>query len=256
MQALIKLALIAIPCLYSAAAPAAKIALDVGHSLSAPGTTSAFGETEFSYNLAVVDVVAARLRAAGHHVTVIGADGLQTELKPRAAAASGHDLFISFHHDSMQEAYLDEWEWQGQRLKMSRMFAGYSLFVFNADPQYANTTTASSPSHPAAGTGRHLAVSLSCARRLADELQARGERPTWHHAFGIAGSNRALLDEPRGIYQANFAVLRHNSVPAILYEGGVLPHPDEATRLKTPAHRALVADAVLAALDCLAPTQP
>jgi N-acetylmuramoyl-L-alanine amidase len=230
---------------------AAKIALDVGHNLQAPGTTSAYGETEFSYNLAIVEVVAQRLREAGHTVTVIGADGQMLELKPRAAAAAGHDLFISFHHDSMHEQYLEEWIWNEQTFKMSRRFAGYSLFVFNADPQYANQTTAITPSHPQAGIGRHLAISLACAQRLADELQARGLSPTLHHAFGIAGSYRPLLDQPRGIYQANFAVLRHNSSPAILFEGGVLPNPEEALMLKTHEHRQKVASAILRSLDCL-----
>ncbi|WP_373975070.1 N-acetylmuramoyl-L-alanine amidase [Chitinibacter sp. SCUT-21] len=231
---------------------AAKIALDVGHNLIASGTTSAYGETEFSYNLAIVQRVAERLRGAGHSVTVIGADGQMLELKPRAELAQGHDLFISFHHDSMHEAYLDDWLWQGQRYKMSRRFAGYSLFVFNADPQYANTTTAMSPSNVLAGHGHHLQTSMACAERLADELQSLGMRPTLHHANGVAGSYRPLLDEARGIYQANFAVLRHNSVPAILFEGGVLPNPEEALLLKSPAHQAKVATAVLNSLDCLA----
>ncbi|QLI80190.1 N-acetylmuramoyl-L-alanine amidase [Chitinibacter fontanus] len=232
-------------------AHAAKIALDVGHNLQATGTTSAFGETEFSYNLAVAEVIAKRLRAAGHLVTVIGADGQMLELKPRAAAAAGHDLFISLHHDSMKEEYLDEWVWNEQTYKMSRRFAGYSLFVFDADPKYANTTTAMSPSNPLAGYGAQLAISLACATRLADELIQVGMKPTLHHAYGIAGGYRPLLDEGRGIYQANFAVLRHNSVPAILFEGGVLPNPEEAITLKTLEHREKVATAVLNSLDCL-----
>lgn len=233
------------------AAHAAKIALDVGHNLQATGTTSAFGETEFSYNLAVAEVIAKRLRSAGHTVTLIGADGQMLELKPRAAAAAGHDLFISLHHDSMKEEYLDEWVWNQQTYKMSRRFAGYSLFVFDADPKYANTTTAMSPSNPLAGQGAQLAISLACATRLADELQQIGMKPTLHHAYGITGGYRPLLDEARGIYQANFAVLRHNSVPAILFEGGVLPNPEEANVLKTPEHRDQVATAVLNSLDCL-----
>ncbi|QLG87101.1 N-acetylmuramoyl-L-alanine amidase [Chitinibacter bivalviorum] len=231
----------------------AKIALDVGHNLTATGTTSAFGETEFSYNLAIVEVVAKRLREAGHQVTVIGADGQMLDLKPRANAAIGHDLFISFHHDSAREEYLDEWIWKDQPYKITRQFQGYSLFVFSADPQYANTTTAMSPSNPLAGVGAQWKTSLACASRLGNELLKAGLKPTLHHAHGVAGENRVVLDESRGIYEANFAVLRHNSVPAILFEGGVLPNPEEALRLKEPAHRAKVANAVLKSLDCLPP---
>nr|WP_314902086.1 N-acetylmuramoyl-L-alanine amidase [uncultured Deefgea sp.] len=237
--------------LLMSSAMAAKIVLDVGHNLTAPGTMSAYGETEFSYNLAIVNIVAKRLREAGHQVSIIGADGQMLELKPRATAAAGHDLFISFHHDSMKEEYLGEWVWQGQTLKMSRRFQGYSLFVFSADPQYNNTTTASSPSNPLAGTGTQFKISLACASRLADELLKAGLVPTLHHAHGVAGENRVLLDESRGIYEANFAVLRHNSIPAILFEGGVLPHPEEAQRLKDPQQQAKVAQAVLNSLDCL-----
>lgn len=218
-------------CSASVASHAARIVIDVGHNLANPGTTSAYGETEFSYNQALADVVVKQLQAAGHVVKVVGADGLMNELKPRAEAASGSDLFISLHHDSMKQEYLEEWLVNGQSQWMSERFRGYSLYVFSDGPAYAQ--------------------SLHCAGMISQAMQSRGFQPTLHHSDGIAGENRPLLDRQLGIYQANFAVLKHNSIPALLLEAGVIRHPEEAKQLKQHAVQQNIAKAITAGLDCL-----
>lgn len=210
---------------------AARIAIDIGHNLANPGTLSAYGDTEFSYNKALGEAVVDELRAAGHTVTVIGADGLMNELKPRAEAAAGHDLFISLHHDSMKEEYLEEWLVNGQSQWMSERFRGYSLYVYSDGPAYSR--------------------SLHCASTLSHIMQEKGFHPTLHHTDGIAGENRPLLDRNLGIYQANFAVLRHNSSPALLFEAGVIRHPAEARSLKLASTQRLIASAVRSSLVCL-----
>ncbi|WP_028455785.1 N-acetylmuramoyl-L-alanine amidase family protein [Chitinilyticum litopenaei] len=217
----------------SAPGQAARIALDVGHNLEKPGAISAFGETEFSYNQALARVIASTLEGAGHDVTLIGDDGMMLELKPRAEAAAGFDLFVSVHHDSMKQEYLEEWLVNGQPRWMSERFQGHSLFVYPDGPQYAQ--------------------SLHCASALARQLQKRGLTPTLHHADGIAGENRPLLDRELGIYAANFAVLRHNTVPAILFEAGVILHPEEAKTLKLLDTRKKIASALADSLHCLRP---
>ncbi|MBE9610978.1 N-acetylmuramoyl-L-alanine amidase family protein [Chitinilyticum piscinae] len=209
---------------------AARIALDIGHNLAKPGTLSAYGETEFSYNLALAKVIAQTLRNAGHSVTLIGDDGLMNELKPRAEAAAGHDLFISVHHDSMKEEFLEEWLVNGQPQLMSERFRGYSLYVNSDGPEYAR--------------------SLHCASQISAKLQEAGFSPTLHHTDNIAGENRPMLDRQLGIYQANFAVLRHNTIPAILLEAGVIRHPDEAKLLRLTTYQQKIAESIATAIHC------
>jgi N-acetylmuramoyl-L-alanine amidase len=86
---------------------------------------------------------------------------------------------------------------------------------------------------PAQGQRRMESAALAAdfAQRLHE--QARGGLPD-------------SLD--RGIKRANFAVLRHAQVPAVVVELGFLSHADEGLLLAQPAHQALWVQALMAAL--------
>src|SRR5215471_15320038 len=88
---------------------AVTVALDVGHSLAHPGATSARGVPEFVFNRALALVVRQRLAQQGWQVRVIGAQGDMQDLRARTQAASGADVFLSLHHDSVQPQYLETW---------------------------------------------------------------------------------------------------------------------------------------------------
>ncbi|GLS04605.1 N-acetylmuramoyl-L-alanine amidase [Chitiniphilus shinanonensis] len=213
---------------------AATIAVDVGHSLGAPGATSAYGEPEFFYNRALAQEVARRLRGAGHLVLLIGADGEETGLRPRPelAAAARADLFLSIHHDSAQQRFLKPWTVDGVQ-RWYTDFSGYSLFVSRQNPRFA--------------------ASAACAQAISRQLQSRGFQRTLHHTAEVAGEGRPLFDRALGVYEADFAVLRHASMPAVLFEAGVILNRDDALRLARPATRTRLAEAVAAAAgDCLA----
>jgi N-acetylmuramoyl-L-alanine amidase len=54
-----------------------------------------------------------------------------------------------------------------------------------------------------------------------------------------------LVVPDRGIKRARFVVLRDNSVPGVLIEGGFLTNPRDAIRVASPAYRELLADAIV-----------
>jgi N-acetylmuramoyl-L-alanine amidase len=54
-----------------------------------------------------------------------------------------------------------------------------------------------------------------------------------------------LVVPDRGIKRARFVVLRDNSIPGVLIEGGFLTNPRDAIRLASPAYRELLADAIV-----------
>ena len=107
------------------------IAIDVGHSLSRPGATSARGEPEFAFNRGLALVVERALRQRGFRTHLIGEQGDFDKLtdRPAAAQSAGATFFLSVHHDSVQPQYLEEGLIDGRERTYSDRFSGFSLFV-------------------------------------------------------------------------------------------------------------------------------
>jgi len=214
-------------------APAAIIAVDVGHSLAAPGAISAYGETEYQYNRRLALDIARALRGAGHLVLLIGADGDADSLRGRTAlAAAGRaDFFLAVHHDSAQPQFLRTWLHEGVA-RYEGDFSGYSLFISRQNPRFD--------------------ASGACARAVSQALQADGWAHTPHHADGIAGEHRPWFDAALGIHEADFAVLRTATMPAVLFEAGVIVNKRDALTLAQPATRQRLASAVVRGIDACA----
>lgn len=209
-------------------AQAATVAVDVGHFLDKPGATSAYGVPEFEYNQSLAAVIAARLTAAGVPVRLIGYRGEMEDLRARApqAEAAGARFFLSIHHDSVKAEYQQPWVWNGREQLYSTHASGFSLFVSRLNPR--------------------LAESLACASGIGAALRAAGLKPTAHHAETAPGvGGRPWADEANGVYfYDNLVVLKTSTVPAVLFEAGVIVHPDEARELATAGRRDLAAAAV------------
>ena len=210
------------------------IALDVGHYMDKPGATSARGLTEYSFNRALVGAVDSRLRESGLRTELIGGDGLAADLaaRPRRAREAGALLFLSVHHDSARERFLRNWEYEGQPRKyLDDRFQGFSLFVSRQNPQWRQA--------------------LDCASALGAQLRAAGFKPSRYHADPLLGEAREFADEANGVhFFDNLAVLRNATIPALLFEAGVIVNRDEEARLNTDATRARIA----AAVDLAMPT--
>jgi N-acetylmuramoyl-L-alanine amidase len=215
-------------------AHAAAIAVDVGHYLKEPGAISARGVPEFEYNLRLARELDAALRAAGHRTMMIGDDGMAEVLGARAPRASGMDLFISVHHDSVKPRYLSVWEYEGTPRFYSDRFTGHSIFVSRLNPR------------PAA--------SLKCASAIGAEMRKAGYVPTPHHADAILGENRPFADAVNGVhYFDNLAVLKTASVPALLFEAGIIVNRGEELRLRDPDVRRRIAGAIVAGVNTCLP---
>jgi N-acetylmuramoyl-L-alanine amidase len=212
---------------------AASIAIDVGHYFEKPGVISARGITEFEYNLRLSREIAEALRKAGHKVMLIGDDGMADNLGRRAPRAAGMDLFISVHHDSVQPRFLSVWEHEGEQLLYSDHFSGYSLFVSRLNA--------------------HVKGSLKCASAIGLRLRQSGLIPSRYHADPIVGENRPFADEENGVhYFDNLAVLKTASIPALLFEAGVLVNREEELRLRDPAVREKMVKSIAGAVGaCL-----
>jgi N-acetylmuramoyl-L-alanine amidase len=214
-----------------ARAKAALVAVDAGHTSAAPGAIGARGTRERDLNLAVARRVVLATRAAGVRAVLLGGgrdleNADRSELARRLAA----DVLVSIHHDSVQPRYLERWTVGGVERSHSDAFRGFSIFH--------------------SGAGARACESLALAKLVGDELLRMGLRPTLHHAEGIPGEGRELVDADRGVYRYDeLAVLRHASMPAVLVECGVIVNRDEELLLLSPrrqrAFSAAIAKAVV-----------
>lgn len=225
-----------LPFLPPAQALPGGIAIDVGHTLSQPGATSARGVAEFVFNRTLAVEIGAALKARGRSGFLVGAEGGMERLTNRTAAASSASFFLSVHHDSVQPHYLSTWEHEGVQMNYSDRFSGYSLFVSRKNPA--------------------LAASIACASAIGASLRSAGFRPSLYHAERIAGEAKAFADKENGVhFYDNLIVLKSARSPAVLFEAGVIVNRDEELELRSEERRLRMADAVAAGLARCVPEE-
>src|SRR3954471_14509399 len=151
-----------------------RVIIDVGHTEKAPGAISARGVREFVFNLTLAKRIEEQLLAAGFTRSVLlitegpSRQALAERVK-RAKALAG-DLFLSIHHDSVPDRFLEKWEVEGVERRFSDRFSGHSIFISHDSSEYAG--------------------SLLFARLLGGQLQARGLKYTPHYTDPIMGSRQ------------------------------------------------------------------
>ena len=209
------------------------IAIDVGHFLERPGTTSARGVTEFQFNVDLARVIERATKKNGCRATLIGEHGDIADLRERTARARGAKFFLSVHHDSTAERFLDHWVIDGVDRLYSDRFSGFALFISHENPQPEN--------------------SLRCASAIGAALSSSGFAPSLFHADPMFGEPRRFADERNGVHWFDgLVVLKTATQPAVLLEAGVLVNRNEELLLQRPDIREHIAAAAADAMvDCL-----
>lgn len=196
------------------------VAVDVGHGLKEFGAVSARGRTEHAFNRVFAGVLADALRSRTLAVTEVNFDGTIGSLAARPQAAKGSDFFISIHHDSIGENWLKPWTWEGKAQTYTDVKRGWGIFVSANNPD--------------------LATSLRCASTIGALMRRAGFTPSDWHA-----RKHQPADRENGVwYYDNLVVLHRTTLPAVLFEAGVIKHRDEELELEDPARQARMADAV------------
>ena len=112
-----------------------KVVIDVGHTVEAGGATSARGVPEYVFNSRLAKRIERHLLEAGFVRTDLmitrGVGRPQLAARAARANAAGADLFVSVHHDSVQDFYLGKWPHDGRVDRFSDKFSGYSIFISN-----------------------------------------------------------------------------------------------------------------------------
>lgn len=204
------------------------VAVDIGHTVEAPGAISARGRSELAFNRDLALKVVDALHALDVRTVLVNADGRIESLQARPAGVPQADFFLSIHHDSTNASELSEWEWMGTPQTFSDRWAGHSLFVSTRNPD--------------------LATSVLCGRAIGARLQRAGFTPTDKNA-----RRRAYIDAEHAVHAFdNLIVLYRAQQPALLFEAGVIKHRDEELLLRDEARQARMAGEIATGLKaCL-----
>jgi N-acetylmuramoyl-L-alanine amidase len=211
-----------------------RIVLDVGHTAQSEGATSARNVTEFAFNLRLAQRIEEKLKAEGFLETrlLVTEGKARPSLARRVAAANNlqANLFLSIHHDSVPNSFLENWEFEGKKSHFSDRFSGYSVFVSTKNPDYK--------------------TSLAFAEQLAKEMKAQGLQYARQYSQSIMGRyQHPLLNKETGVYSYDqLVVLRSTRMPAVLLEAGSIINRDEELKMDSAEHRSIVSSAVTAAV--------
>jgi N-acetylmuramoyl-L-alanine amidase len=219
----------------AACAPAKfRIALDVGHTAESEGATSARNVTEFTFNLRLAQQIDEKLKAAGFAATKL----LVTEGKAKpslfkrvsVAGDMNADLFLSIHHDSVPDKFLEDWEFEGKKSHFSDRFSGYSVFVSHDNADFK--------------------TSFAFAELLGKAMKDSGLEYAKQYTMPIMGHYQyTLLDKDTGVYAHDeLIVLRKTRMPAVLLEAGSIINRDEELKMDSAERRDLISDAVVTAV--------
>jgi N-acetylmuramoyl-L-alanine amidase len=211
-----------------------RIVLDVGHTARSEGASSARNVPEFDFNLRLAKGIEEQLKAAGFAETrlLVTEGKARPSLVKRVAAANNlrASLFLSIHHDSVPDKFLEKWEFEGKKSYFSDRFSGYSVFVSHDNPDFK--------------------TSLSFAELVAREMKAQGLQYAQQYAQAVMGRyQHPLLNKETGIYSYDqLVVLRTTRMPAVLLEGGSIINRDEELKMSSPERRDIISSAVTAAV--------
>ena len=211
-----------------------RIVVDVGHTAESGGADSARHIPEFEFNLRLARRIEEKLKAEGFvetKVLVTGGKAKPSLLKRVAAAnKSGADLFLSIHHDSVPDIFLEDWKFDGKASHFSDRFSGYSVFVSRRNAQFK-----ASLKFATLLGGRMAAQDLQFARQYDQLFMGKFQRP--------------LLDWEAGVYRYDdLVVLRRTAMPAVLLEAGSIINRDEELVMASPEHQDKVGAAVAGAV--------
>jgi len=170
---------------------------------------------------------------------VTGGDARQSLFKRVTAANQlSANLFLSIHHDSVPDTFIEDWDFEGKPSRFSDRFSGYSIFVSYENPDFER--------------------SLLFARLLGNQLKLRGLHYARQYVEPFMGRyQRELLDAVAGVYRYDqLVVLKRTEMPSVLLEAGSIINRDEELQMNSSERRGLISASVSAAVELFCEAHP
>ncbi len=210
-----------------------RVAIDIGHTRKVPGAISARGVPEYLFNKKIATLLYKKLRQdprfRGSFIINETGENISLAARPALAQRRNADLLLSIHHDSVDAEDLSHWFYEGEIRPYCDKFAGHSIFYSEKNDRPLE--------------------SLMFAVVLGTEMLRAGFCPTLHHAKKFTTEDKALMDKTRGIYKYNqLIVLKNATMPAVLFECGIIKSRTEEMQLLQPKYQARLADTLYKAL--------
>ena len=215
-------------------------AIDIGHSRSSPGAKDVFGRDELDYNYELAVRIEGELIKAGIGRVVVVNRGLDTTSlpeRPQKAFCSGADLFISVHHDNVDDNLKVSIEEQGRHLRYNDRIEGYTVY-YSSQNAYADLSRA---------------LSLSVAEALLKE----GVVPATPYQDIISDDLRKAVSPKLNVFDfSKLKVSQASPIPAILLEAGFISNKTDITRLRNPEYQTRIARGVIQGVRAICEKHP
>jgi len=216
-------------------------AIDIGHSRSRPGAKDVLGRNELDYNVELAATIEEQLVRSGIRRVVLinrNLDMASLPERPQRAFCAGADLFISVHHDnvddSLKESAVGE---NGRRLRYNDRIEGYTVY-FSSQNRYADLS-------------RLLGLSV------AEALRASGAVPATPHRDVIADDLRRPVSTDLNVFDyQRLKVSQASPIPAILLEAGFISSRNDIRRLRSAEYRLRIARGVIEGLKAMCAKHP
>ena len=219
----------------TSAVDAAQIAIDVGQTAQEETVRSARGRPPVEFNRELAMAIADALRKTGQEVTLT--DSGVPSAPGRRVKGVSIALLVSVQQGVPQDYLLTPWTVDEKPQRYSDRFTGFSLFVSHGNPQAAK--------------------SEQCAAAIGTALRGAGFKPSLFHADQDTGENRPFADRVNGVhYFDTLPLLRRAQVPAVVLEAGIIANRDEEQRLRDPAVRTKLAEAMAKGIATCVGSQP
>lgn len=211
------------------------IAIDAGHGGQDPGAIGRAGTREKDITLKIARALAALIdREPGMQAKLIRDGDYFIPLRQRFTRAreAKADLFVSVHADAFED----------------RSVRGSSVFILSnsgATSEAANWLARSENKADLVGGVTLDDKDAMLAAVLLDLSQGATLEASHDVASHVLSSlSRVGKTHKRFVERAGFAVLRSPDVPSVLIETAFISNPEEERRLRDPAHRAALAQAI------------
>jgi len=210
-----------------------RLAIDIGHTRKSPGATSARGVPEYLFNKNIGTLLYKKLsqdkRLNGSFIISESGENISLATRATIAQRQGADLLLSIHHDSVYPEDLSHWLYQGKIMSYCDKFMGYSIFYSEKNGCPFD--------------------SLRFAIILGSEMLRASFCPTLHHVKFFTGGDKDLMDKTRGIYKYNqLIVLKNATMPAVLFECGIIKNRNEELQLSHPKYQAKLVETIFEAI--------
>ena len=215
------------------------VLLDPGHGGKDPGAIGVSGTYEKHIAIAAATELHRQLLASGRYRVSLSRDSdVFIPLQDRVAIAESRQaaLFVSMHADALHDP--------GVR--------GASVYTLSDTASDAQTASLARTENSADRYGGPLVHSVSpdVQRILASLVRQEtrlGSARMARSVVGAFGPRVALLDNPDR--HAAFVVLKAADIPSVLVEMGFMSNPRDEAALRLAGHRAIVAGALVRAID-------